>query len=154
MTNAVNLASFAAGPAFSYYKNDNQTGLTNSGYTKITFTVSEFDTTNGMYASSRFTPTVAGYYQVTGSVSTNEGNVNSLSLTAIFKNGTQWKQGSTGHGGPGILAVSGVTSLVYLNGSTDYVEIYNTGSNSTGTTHDVIGDRVLTYFCAALVRAA
>jgi hypothetical protein len=50
-------------PAFSYYQSSAQT-LSSNTLTKITFTTSEFDTTSGMYASSRFTPTVAGYYLI------------------------------------------------------------------------------------------
>ena len=50
------------GPAFSAYANA-ATSLTNGAFTKISFQVEDYDTNNN-FASSRFTPTVAGYYQI------------------------------------------------------------------------------------------
>ena len=59
------LASGVAGngPAFSAYQSSAQT-LSSNTATKLTFTTEEFDTNNN-FASSTFTPTVAGYYLVT-----------------------------------------------------------------------------------------
>jgi hypothetical protein len=59
-------------PAFSAYPNSQQT-LSATTYTKILFQTEEFDTNNN-YASSTFTPTVAGYYQVSTAI--NWGNCN------------------------------------------------------------------------------
>lgn len=133
-------------PAFSYYQSS-ATSLSNGTATKITFTTSEFDTTSGMYASSRFTPTVAGYYQVIGMVSV--GAVNPYSM--IYKNGSEFKRG-TQLGG----AISGVgclvTALIYLNGSSDYVEIYTI--QNSGTTQTTNAVQSLTYFQASMVRGA
>jgi hypothetical protein len=59
-------ASNLQGPAFSAYLNSAQS-LSSQTHTKVTLDVENFDT-NSNFASSRFTPTVAGYYQVNGSV--------------------------------------------------------------------------------------
>jgi hypothetical protein len=55
------------GPAFSVYQSSQQTGISNQTWTKVTLTTENFDT-DSKFASSRFTPTVAGYYQLSGGI--------------------------------------------------------------------------------------
>lgn len=130
------------GPTFSYYQSAAQT-LGSTTFTKITFTTSEWDTTSGMYSSSKFTPTVAGYYQINGSISINSAT---QILISIYKNGSEWKRGENVQSG-----TQGVGSaLVYCNGSTDFIEIY--GYLATGQTLNA--GSYLTYFQALLVRSA
>ena len=50
------------GPAFSAYQSTLQSFSSNT-VTKVLFQTEEYDT-NSNFASSRFTPTVAGYYQL------------------------------------------------------------------------------------------
>lgn len=134
------------GPAFSAY-NSSTTALTNSGYTKIDFQTEEFDTNNN-FASSRFTPTVAGYYQLNASVQVTVGS--SFEFSAIiYKNGTAYKSGTDNVYSTTYCAI--VNSLVYLNGSTDYVEIYSFCGTSGKTT---AANSVNTWFNGVLVRAA
>jgi len=136
------------GPAFSYYQSSAQT-LSSNTATKLTFTSSDFDTTGGMFSSSRFTPTVAGYYQVNGAFGASSAYT--TGVCSIWRTGVLYKNGSlnyaTSSGSSNGWAVSG---LVYCNGSTDYIEIYGTFASgqacATGTAS--------TYFQAALVRAA
>jgi len=133
-------------PTFSYWSNGSQ-AINSSVTAKVTFTNSEWDTTGGMFSSSRFTPTIAGYYQVNAATCiTAEGN----SYTIIYKNGTDFKRGAQTQ-----TSVSFVTypanALVYCNGSTDYIEIYF--SNNGGSNKTTIGGNALTYFQAILVRA-
>jgi hypothetical protein len=118
------------GPAFSAYQSISQS-VSNSTETKITFNVEEFDTNNN-FASSRFTPTVAGYYQINACVNFATGSRTIYGV--IYKNGSVYKRGSQS----GSAAASGqsslVSSIVYFNGSTDYVEAYvfqGTGSSQT-----------------------
>jgi hypothetical protein len=144
MTAAVTLATLGNGPAFSYYQSALQT-LSGQTFTKITFTTSEFDTTGGMYANSRFTPTVAGYYQVSFGVS--PGASATGQITSLYKNGTQFK---TPYYVTASSAQSAGSLLVYFNGSTDYVEVYAwflSGQVVSNTSF-------YTYFQAAMVRAA
>jgi hypothetical protein len=111
------VASTAA-PAFSAYANAGQS-LSSGVATKLLYGVEEFDTNNN-FASSRFTPTVAGYYQINAQVQPNDTYTgNSI---AIYKNGVLFK-----HGNFYLAAADGgsvVSALVYLNGTSDYVEIY------------------------------
>lgn len=111
-------------PAFCY-SIGTVTSLPNATFTKLTYDTLVFDTTGGMYASSRFTPTVAGYYQINGSIS----GISSFGTNAplsIFKNGG-WQVAGVNINGYGT-----VSGLVYCNGSTDYIEIQQ--YQSTGST--------------------
>jgi hypothetical protein len=135
-------------PAFSAYASANQ-NITSSTWTKVTFDTEEFDT-NSNFASSRFTPTVAGYYQINGA--TNGGNSATMtrSMIQIYKNGGGYKYGAdlspTGSNGG-----TTVSSIVYLNGSTDYVEIY---AFITGTAPSIFSNSSLVYFNGSMVRGA
>lgn len=140
------------GPAFSAYTNTTQTGLPHATYTKILFDIEEYDTNNN-YASSRFTPTIAGYYQINATVSANTLNPAHRLIANIYKNGNLYKIGSNSAAGVVSYPASNVASLVYLNGSTDYVEIYAYGDMS-GNTWNSVGSIYFTYFNGTLIRSA
>lgn len=141
------------GPAFSAYLSSNQS-ITSSVWTKVQFNTEEFDT-NSNYDNAtnyRFTPTVAGYYQVNASISASSSSSQTRSIIAIYKNGSEFKRGN--YLGAGYNSVSEnpiVSALIYLNGSTDYVEVYG---YITGTTNTFGGVSAETYFQASLVRGA
>lgn len=137
------------GPAFSAYPTSNSTTFTASTFVKVTLDAEEFDT-NSNFVSSRFTPTVAGYYQISGGVSF--ASTTGLTLCALFKNGVRYKDGSWTNNTAG-QSVSVVTSVVYLNGSTDYVELYGYSGTSTITNNNG-GTIYGNYLNGALVRAA
>ena len=137
-------------PAFSAYPSATFTA-SSATWTKIPANTKEFDT-NSNYDNAtnyRFTPTVSGYYQVSGCWSLASGT-STRSLCAIYKNGTLFKQGldtpTTGTTG------SNISTLINLNGSTDYVEFY---LYITGTgTQTVNAGAGSTWFQACLVRGA
>jgi hypothetical protein len=142
--NVKSLAS--AAPAFSAYQSVAQSLA--ATYSKIQLQTKEFDTATAFDAVTnyRFNPQVAGYYQVTavaGTVTSNFGL-----FPAIYKNGTAFKGGVNTAGA----AASGVTvtALVYLNGSTDYLEFF---LYSTGVQNTAVG-QLQTYFQAFLARSA
>jgi hypothetical protein len=143
-TGNITLPSGAA-PAFSYSQSSAQT-LSSNTTTKVTFTSSEFDTTSGMFASSRFTPTVAGYYQITTGVSIS--TTNTAGTLYLYKNNANFKfMNQTGTAAMGSMFG---TALVYLNGSTDYIEIY---ANIT-IGQSLIASSSLTYFQGFMARSA
>jgi hypothetical protein len=132
-------------PTFSYYQSSAQT-LSSGTATKITFTSNDWDTTSGMFASSRFTPTVAGYYQITGGFEVSA--IATGMLAYVYKNGSQFKKltnigPATGSGVAG-------SALVYCNGSTDYIEFY--GLVATGQA--LVAGSATTYFQGVLVRTS
>jgi hypothetical protein len=146
------LASGVAGtgPAFSAYQNTAQT-LSSATLTKITFDTEEYDT-NSNFASSRFTPTVAGYYLVSAKVQPNASYT--AGITAIYKNGSLYRYGAYNANATGVSQPS-MSCLVYCNGTTDYVEFYasfTTGQDTAGVSNS--GTTALTWFQGHLARAA
>ena len=137
-TNTVTLSNqtgtiYAAGPAFSAYQGTAQS-VTSGTWTKVTFNTEEFDTNNN-FASNRFTPTIAGYYQINAGVASAVAAQNYFA-SAIYKNGSIYKIGSSYSTTVTVTPNSSVASLIYFNGSTDYVEIYviqaTTGNTNPG----------------------
>jgi len=141
----IQVASNAA-PTFSYYQSSAQT-LSGATNTKITFTSNDWDTTSGMFASSRFTPTIAGYYVVDGAITMSASFCGGELL--IYKNGSNFKSGA-GVGGGSVGNRFTVSGLVYCNGSTDYIEIYG----YVGVGQALSTGSAQTYFQAAMVRSA
>ena len=130
-------------PAFSAGQTTPQS-LTAGTRTKILFQTEEFDTNNN-FASSVFTPTVAGYYQINARVRISSTLTN-LEIY-VYKNGVLYKEGTSSDS----TAVGGVVStLLYCNGSTDYIEIYGRFSNTQNTS----GTSPEVYFNGSMVRAA
>ena len=136
-------------PAFSAFagNTDLQT-ITPGSQQKVLFQVEEFDTAN-CYGSSRFTPNVAGYYQLNAEVrfDGNVGTGNEIML-AIWKNGAEYKRGwnSTGVSPATNWFSMQVGSLVYANGTTDYFEIYAQHGNSGNLTITGVTSTGITYF--------
>lgn len=112
-------------PAFSAYINTSSQSLTTGTWTKAQFQGEEFDTANAYDNATnyRFQPSVAGYYQINASC-IFAGTV-TQAITSLYKNGSEFKRGNGFLTGTGVSSVSeGVSALVYLNGSTDYLETY------------------------------
>jgi hypothetical protein len=141
------------GPAFSAFLASAQS-VTALTFTKIQCATEEFDTNSNYDPTTnyRFTPTVAGYYQVSAALGAT-GTINAqLVQVLIYKNGSSFKKGSLIiTSGTGALA-SSVSALVYCNGTTDYLEAYG-NMNGAGTTTFIAGADT-TYFQASLVRSA
>ena len=138
-------------PAFRAYKSSNQV-VSDAVSTKVIFDTKVFDTNNNYStANSRFTPTVAGYYQIIANVYGSSGAALSYNFIQIYKNGSADSsvvispyQGAT--------AIGPATTLIYLNGSTDYIEVY-TALAGTGTL-TIISSPIFTFFSASLARSA
>lgn len=138
------------GPAFSAYLNANQS-LSNATWTKITINTEDFDTNNNFDSTTnyRFTPTVAGYYQINGSISW--GAASGQAAVGLYKNGAFFKVGSSDT----LDATANTTVfsfLVFANGTTDYFELY--GNQNSGGALVAVGSSVYTTFSASLARAA
>ena len=133
-------------PAFSAWI-DASTSVTTGTFTKILYGTENFDTNNN-FASSRFTPTVAGYYQINGNL--RFGSITAAAVySAIFKNGSLYCL--SGCGIVSSYSAPTASSVVYLNGSTDYVEIY--GYQNSGTTQSADNGNYYS-FSGCLVRTA
>lgn len=138
-------------PAFSAYASSAQT-ITGSTFVKVNFTTEEFDT-NSNFASSTFTPTVAGYYEINSAVNTSATTV-TRQILFIYKNGVIYKGGTDLYPATGTANSRGlISSLVYANGTTDYFEIY-VFLNATGTITTSVNSTWDTWFNGSMVRAA
>jgi len=128
------------GPAFSAYQSSSQS-IGTGVVAKIQLQTEEFDTANAFdnVTNYRFTPQVAGYYQINGLVSIAGPGAFEF-YVAIYKNGALAKLGTD------ISATNpyglNVSVLISMNGTTDYLELYlyngasasrNTASGSTAT---------------------
>ena len=142
-TNTINLPA-AAGtvmvsgnmPAFSAYQSSSQTGITSGVATKITLDTEIFDTNNN-FASSRFTPTVAGYYQINVTFRTAGTGITSSYLN-LYKNGSVYARlaelGSATGSTSGLNTLG--STIVSMNGSTDYLEAYGVINGTSGLSFD------------------
>ena len=145
-------ATPVSGPTFSSYLASNQSVTTNTA-TKVNLDTEEWDTASCFDTSThRFTPTQAGYYQINGCVYlTGTANTQGNAYVYIYKNGSAYKQGdsitTTAADGTGLTFV--ISTIVYFNGSTDYVELW--GSNQQ--TSPVFGGGIsVTYFNGSFIR--
>ena len=139
------------GPAFSAVTSSTQT-VSASTWTKLTPQIEQFDTNNNYDNSTnyRFTPTVAGYYQINGSASI-AGATNSWAKCAIYKNGSVYKNGTMSNANA-FSTGNSASVLVYCNGSTDYVELYVIHNYGAPATLDY--GTASCYFQGSMVRAA
>ena len=120
-------------PAFSYFASTDQ-AIATATATKVTYPTSLYDTTGGMYNSStsRFTPTVAGYYQVIAFFEYYSSSSTAVRDIYIYKNGGLYRRGQQQTAATNANTTSLANAIVFLNGSTDYLEIYayqSTGSS-------------------------
>jgi hypothetical protein len=131
-------------PAFFAYQNASSQSLTGGATTKVTLDAELFDTNNN-FASSRFTPTVAGYYQFNAQTQVNSSGQEIVIF--IYKNGASYAAGMDVTSG---VYNSTATTLAYANGTTDYFEMYCYVSTTRGVSNYPSN----TYFTGVLVRAA
>jgi hypothetical protein len=120
-------------PAFSVYANPsgNVQAVSNNTWTKLILNIKSFDTANAFDSTTnyRFTPQVAGYYQINASISlycTSSFPVEQG--CAVYVNGSPFYYFADINPSASLTSnnfslVAGSTT-VYLNGSTDYVELY------------------------------
>jgi hypothetical protein len=138
------------GPAFGAYANAS-TSLTSGVQTKLAFQAEIFDTANCFDSTTnyRFTPNVAGYYQISGTYVVLGGTT--INAIAVYKNGASYASTQvpqTANGGAPCVSV-----VVYMNGTTDYVELYAL-QLSGGTLSTFISGQVYQWFSGSMIRGA
>ena len=132
-------------PAFSAYFAGAQS-VTTGVATKVQINTEEFDTNSNFDSATnyRFTPTVAGYYQINGCVYPSTATTSTA--VWIYKNGGSFKFASY----PAANSSAFVSCVINFNGSTDYVELYVT---LVGVTPALQTGVQYTAFSGALVRS-
>jgi len=154
--NGTSWQQFTNGPAFSATLPSTQS-ITSTTWTKVQLSTETFDTascfnntgsTVGGIPAYAFLPNVAGYYQINGSVYGQATSTQNIQAS-IYKNGAQYSWAVSAPQGLAN-ATPTMATVIYLNGSTDYVELYGFVN---GTSPQINGN-VATMFSGCLVRAA
>tara|TARA_R100001510_G_scaffold26148_1_gene22994 strand:+ start:128 stop:652 length:525 start_codon:yes stop_codon:yes gene_type:complete len=128
-------------PSFRAFMNASQ-NLSNNTTTKIDqFGTEDYDT-NSDFASNRFTPTVAGKYFVyaqLGITNTNAADWMYYGATMIYKNGSELVKNLVDpkDSAQENQATCFVATVVDMNGSSDYLEVY--AHSITGSDQPKIG---------------
>jgi hypothetical protein len=145
-------------PTFHAFSSGSRTIPGNGTDTKVVLNSESWDTNSNFDSTTnyRFTPTVAGYYQIN---MTSTGTFASVSASGylvviIYKNGAAWSSGGYLTFVNGNYWQASHSNIVYLNGSTDYIEMYISTNNSGTYTQQNQGTTFGTFMSGALVRAA
>jgi hypothetical protein len=121
--------------------------FTNNVTQKITYDTEIFDT-NGYYDNAtnyRFTPLIAGKYYVYASLTIQASTDTTLNLAflEIHKNGTKYRGTMNNMNTNFITALTPyVGTVIDMNGSTDYIEVYVRPTVSSGTVKSQGADNV------------
>lgn len=137
-------------PVFFGYQNTVQSLGTSDTAVSIDQTV--FDTYSGhsnTTNNSRYVGPVPGYYLVSGCVAFS-ANTTGARQAKVKKNGANIQGGSAqvGASGSGLTTVTSPVVYVYLNGTTDYVEIYAWQSSGSALNSSINPDQA----CSMSVR--
>ena len=115
-------------PMFSAYQTVAQS-VSHNAPTKVNLQATSYNLTNCFDTStSRFTPSVAGYYQVGGGCELS--NRSEGTSSEIRKNGMLYRK--LGFQGQGFGSYG--SCMVYMNGTTDYIELYTYQSSGNTLT--------------------
>jgi hypothetical protein len=109
-------------PTFSAQPSTTQSA-SSGAYTKVDLGTENWDTNNN-FASSRFTPTVAGYYFFSASIYCTFSGSAAYVWASVYKNGGLGLAGNLNFPVTTVDGIGTVNGLLYMNGSTDYVELY------------------------------
>jgi hypothetical protein len=126
-----------------------QQAITGATFTKVNFEAELFDTNNN-FSSSRFTPTVAGYYQLNASLY-YASSPTGQAIGFFYKNGSFWSEFGRNAAAAAGSFTGGI--LAYANGTTDYFEVYfySTGANNL---NDTSNTTAYVNFSGILIKAA
>ena len=140
------------GPAFRAYIATEQ-AITSGSQQKVTFGTETFDT-NSNFSSSRFTPTIEGYYQLNATVRIEGNSGTGEIMITIWKNGSEYARGTNEQGteqGANWYSMQ-VSDIAYANGSSDYFEIYI--QQTSGGNRNTTAGTNISYFSGLMVRGA
>ena len=143
-------------PTFSAYGNAAQT-ITTDTFTKVVLNAEDYDTNSNFDSTTnyRFTPTVAGYYQLNLKLLVKTTSTLTLIIAEFRKNGSGTNNGRCLQFGVsvGSEAILSASNIMDFNGSTDYCEIW-VYLSGTGTLTTSTADKNTTFFQGSLVRSA
>jgi hypothetical protein len=124
-------AGGATGPAFRAFRSTSVQSIASTTNVKVQLNAETFDT-DGCFDSTtnyRFTPTTAGYYLITANIGLINGG-SGYGTAFIYKNGSRVSAGRVQ------IWIADAknpqcTDIIYLNGSSDYIELYTLNNSAT-----------------------
>ena len=145
-----------SGGVFSAFVDTAQT-ITNNSTTKIQLDGENFDPESEFDSTTnyRYTPSVSGYYQVNFGVRLSPGASISASnqlISLLYKNGASICRSHNRQDNTSASMSASGSEIVFLNGSTDYIELYvyqSTGVSCTTTDSSNAG----TYLSGVFIRS-
>jgi hypothetical protein len=141
------------GPAFRAFVSVGQTIVGNGTQQRVTFGSETFDTDNN-FTSSRFTPTVEGYYQLNSTVRISGTAGTGENMLVLYKNGGEYARGTNGSGteiGASFYSMQ-VSDIAYANGTTDFFEVFI--QQGSGGNRDTTAGTNISYFSGCMIRGA
>lgn len=141
------------GPAFSVYRDAVQS-IPTDVLTAMTWTAEEYDTHNCV-TSTRFTPTVAGYYALVATVRIDGGIGTGERMICIKKNGTEYRRGMNSKGTASVgdsWFQLDISCQVHANGTGDYFEVFV--QQGAGADRNTTSGQPFTAFQGCMLRAA
>jgi len=150
MARSQKLSNLPNVPAFGAYRSTDQS-ISTGTWTKLQAATELFDTASAYDNATnyRFTPQITGYYQVNGSVYVNAASSLTNVAARIYKNGSAYALGTACGVFSTTEAGASVSAIIYMNGTTDYLEIWG---YAQGTTLVFKGATDANHFSACLVR--
>ena len=147
--------SGSSGPAFRVYRNTSQQSFNQNTQTKVQFNAETFDTDNCFDSTTnyRFTANKSGYYDVSSFITFSGVGSETVKEVTLYKNGSANSRffSSQGSGKPGATCTVGGSVLVYLNGTTDYLEIFVYDSDASA--RNVLNGESVSYFSGVWIRS-
>jgi hypothetical protein len=143
VTGATALTITQNAPIARAYSSAGQLNLVNNTWTIITLDTENYDPST-KFAANRFTPTVAGYYMVSATITLTNVITDKNYNGALYFNGAGAAYFSTNPGFAALTSLS-LNNIMYFDND-DYVELY-IRSISGGNTVDVNGGTGDTFMC-------
>lgn len=140
---AVSLAGY-----FSAHNNAVAQSIPNGAFTKVSLSTEDYDV-GSYFASSSWTPPVGRPVQMMGSVFLGVSALNSLLIASIYKNGVEFKRGTSLVNG-GVNSASAHVSCIDVPNGTDVYELWV--FQSTGGAQNTNGASSLTWFQGTTVQ--
>jgi len=136
--NGVTLGTYGNIPCVRAYMvngGSNQT-ISASTWTKVRLDTIDFDTNNNFDTTNfRYRPTVSGFYTFNGTAEVTYSSAGpSIFYNAVYKNGNTQQQAYTGGvtaSNVGVYGHQSVNGIVYMNGTTDFLELYVWSNSSS-----------------------
>ena len=144
-------------PAFRAYLDADQS-VTSNVETKVQINVktgTNFFDTHGWFdtTNNRYVPQIPGYYSFNGLLRIG-GASQTVQAIYFYKNGTTYSVGTINRVATSSSIHIGHSDVIYLNGTTDYVELYGLVTATSGTIFDFASTTATCFFSGFLVRAA